>query len=162
MDLDILDSQRNGQNNSLLITTGIFAYLMISGVSYSAFFVLKDVLINMSYSRGLIMWVLEIVNLLIIVIASIFTAKSIKTSSAEGAASLKSTLRNLIILFVLTQVLQFIYSYYRFGIWPDDFIDKMDQHMSSITGLLPFAYISPIFDVLKYLAVGVIFLKNEL
>lgn len=160
MKLEILDNQRSENNSSLLVTIGVFTILMILGTSYLFHILCLDFLININVDKTILYFLIEAFNLLISVFLALFISKSIRTRQEEGMAGLKSILRNIIGFYILSQILQFLYAYYRLDIWPDEIFEQLGAYYSYNEDMHYREVISFTFEALIFFFIGFIFIKK--
>jgi hypothetical protein len=160
MKLEVLDNQRSENNSSLFVTIGVFTLLMILGMSYLFNILCLDFLININVDKTILFFLMEILNLLVSVFLALYVSKSIRTRQEEGIASLKNILRNIIGLYILSQILQALYAYYRMDIWSIEVLEQLGAYYSYIEEIHYREIISVIFEALKYFFIGFVFIKK--
>lgn len=119
----------NLSERSNLIGTAIFGYLSLIEVEFLLSTVMGDIMINQGISSSTVFWTGKALFVLFVSIG-ILMLKSFSISKG----SLKKSFIKLIGLFVIIQVLQFGYTYFKFSIFPIEIVGKMGNYLDYLKG----------------------------
>ena len=153
-----IDMKKENEDNKIIyIGIGVFLWLTIGGFSVLFENIFKDILLNINIQPRIILWAKLAVQLITYILGFIIGIKIVKSSK-------KTNLRiflNLIILFTLGQILQFIQPY---GI----VFYVMDNYLNNLAELSEFTDTNLIENLivnfikfLGYFIVALIIYKNK-
>lgn len=162
MGIELLDNQKQETENNapVLLTLGVFAYLMLSSVSYTTEYMLKDVLTYIESPKMLCVFLPKIAGLLVTIFLTLWISKYIKKTIPLGVLVLKQLLRNVVILFLCIRIVDYFYVFYRDEILPSNFIDKVDEVYLFQYGLGYYSEVSLVLTALTWLVIGGIFMRK--
>ncbi|MCP4441907.1 MAG: hypothetical protein GY810_23615 [Aureispira sp.] len=162
----ILDDQKQKENISLLLATGMFTFLLISVLTILVKIVTRDLLIVNNFEGNIIFGFSEIGRILTVTVVAFFLSQKIKSNGLNDIQKLKKMLKKIILIFIIIQAFQYGYSLYRLEIWTDDFINKVQEYSYSVNPMnrMTMVYrgiISSFMDFLEYVIIGYFFLKKK-
>lgn len=161
MGIELLDNQKQETENNapVLLTLGVFAYLMLSSVDYMAESLFRDFFIHLEWPGVLCLLLPEIVSLLVTIFLTLFLSKRIKKGLSQGTGVLKNILKNIVLIFLFVQMAEYFYAFYRYDLWPSDFINKVKE-VYSFDYLSYYQILTIIVELLTWGIMGAIFMRK--
>lgn len=138
------------------IGLGIFLWLAIMGFSYLLNNLIKGSFILMNFSPILNFWITEVIICLSVLFSFIISFNKIKKKEKGN-----KLFRNIVILFGLSQILQFFYSYYIVSILPNYYLDNLINYNKAISENYIYILINTSFEYVKYVIVLLLIGKNR-
>jgi hypothetical protein len=147
-------------NPRLLIGIGVFLFLAISGVTFTANMIIKDALIYFGVPPIFNFWITESIIILIVFASIIAAAK--KSKSIELLNQKKSIifLRWIIIIFICSQVIQAFYASFQFKIWPDSYIYQREIYYNMLKDRPFIRLAGNLINYLNFVIIGVVLLRK--
>jgi len=115
MNQEIIDESRKVNFNSnpfIWMGVGVFFWLSILGFGYIFKVVIKDFLLILDVNSVLIFWASNLGKLLLLLICSLFVLNKFKMIIIQKKQAELFLFWRIIIAFVLSQGIQFLYTYY--------------------------------------------------
>ena len=164
MDTEIIDSTILGKEESIshgkLIAFGVFLYLSIISTTITTNLILRDLLLNSDINEGVLFWVLQASTLGLTILILVVLIRKYRIKKFNKNSTLTKYIIIAISLFISTQVVQYIYTYFMFDIWNEGFIDKIDAYYRFLTDKHNWKLIQSLLEYVKYIVVGILLIKN--
>ena len=153
-----IDMKKENEDNKIIyIGIGVFLWLTIGGFSVLFENIFKDILLNINIQPRIILWTKLAVQLITYILGFIIGIKIVKSSK-------KTNLRifwNLIILFTLGQILQFIQPYGIVFYVMDNYLNNLAELSEFTDSNLIENLIVNFIKFLGYFIVALIIYKNK-
>lgn len=158
--LDKLNEDNGDLRLMTLIGIGMFLWLSIVGCGALIRILLEDIMINYNVDVRVNIWISQIFTILAITIGTIIAVKKLKSLQLKNNFRAKKILRILIIVFVISQLIQFFYTFNEYNIWPDYYLDNLEKYYLELQDYPILKIIKSGFEMLKYVIVGFVILKK--
>lgn len=150
-------AQTKNKNQVLLIGIGIFGWLAIVSFAYLFEQIAKDVFLHFSLSSICIKWATELIQFLTCILGIIFLIEIVKKSSKTEFV----LLRNVFILLLLGQMLQFIEPLISAEFFNDTFSANSYKYRDNINDSNFYLTLPAIFEILKYIVIAIIIILRK-
>lgn len=144
-----------------LIATGVFFYLAIVSVAYTFNFVITDTLIMREMPPPVIFWAREISMILLVFVCSITGLKKINKVKIFNFKGAEAFLWWVIIIYIVGQSTQFVYTYYSYDIWSEALTEKRVQFYRVVEDVNYSGTVRTFLSYLKPVIVGAVLLINK-
>jgi len=138
------------------IGIGVFLWLSLMGFSILLVSICKEFLIIYNVKPILNIWITEIIACLFILFGFLLAIRKVK---GLGLKKVKLFFRNMILLFILSQILQFVHLGFILDILPDTYYLNLKSYYSYFNQTSYVSLISVGFDILIYIIIGIVIIK---
>lgn len=136
-------------NQILLIGVSIFAWLTISGISYTFYIFLRDIMIILEVNPSINLIITNILYLLFFSLLILMLLHKAKKRDFY----FKGLFTSLIILFIFIQIIQFFYTSFFTEYLIENFTINIENYYDGIKNLKIKYLLEPVIDATKYLIV---------
>ncbi len=164
MSRETIDSNLIGKNESInprnWIALGVFLYVSISSFLVSTRLIIRDLLIHLNVYDGVIFWLLEVVELALILVILLILIRKYRIARLARNSNVLKFIFFCISLLIITQAFQFLYTLYIGDIWGQEFIMKMGSYYKNINGEHHWKVIRSLLEYFKYAIFGLVLIRK--
>ena len=145
-----------------LVGVGVFLWLCIKGYGYLVRTFVRDAGLLSGLDPLVIYWSKMVVSLVTIILFVFFLMARFQKAYHKNPNYLNSFFFRLVVLYVISQVIQFLYTYYIYQIVPLDFFDALFNYDTAIYDTtLMYQTIDTIPDLVLTVFCGVYLYKRD-